>query len=155
MIQRPLQCASIFNFFLFPGLLNPFYSFVFWFFSTCSLLVFLSVLSSLVPYSLTSVSEMRSLNSLLCYLHFDSCISSFTYRLRDFCLSDLGLCGCQGTHLLSSLPSILIVCRLPNTAFVLSNALQKLFCIIILLSLVYLQFLFCKFDSSSSLVLVL
>lgn len=167
MIQRPLQCDPIFNFFLFPGLLNPLLFFGFLFF----LPVFVF---SRLPFSLPSHFSFVSLSSepgfemhflifLLCCAHRDSALhltpisifllistaacSSFSYLLRDFFLSESVLCGCQGTHLLPQSYSILIVCWLPNTTFDISNALQKLSCIVILLSLVSQQFFFCKFDS--------
>ena len=168
MIQRPPQCDSIFNFFLFLGLLNPLLFFS-CFFVSFTLLCFFVLWSVSFSYVFFPALWLPIRNTLLnspalllssrfwsapdfwktsiFLLISTAASSSFSYSLRDFFLSELGLCGCQGTHLLPQSYSIVIACRLPNTAFVLSNALQKLFCIAILLSLVSLQFFFCKFDS--------
>lgn len=83
--------------------------------------------------ALLSPSQFRFESSICenldlpCRPIFATASSTFTYPLRDFFLSELGLCDCQRNHLLSQTPSILIACRYPNAAFVLSNALQKLF----------------------------
>lgn len=107
--------------------------------------------------ALLFLPQLRSQSSTDLVLPRDStaAFSSFSYLLRVFFLSEFGLCGCQGTHLLPQSHSILIACRFPNTTFVLSNALQKLSCIVILLSLVSQQFFFCKFDSFWSILIQL
>lgn len=148
MIQRPPQCDSIFNFFLFLGLLNPLLFFS-CFFVSFTLLCFFVLWSVSFSYVFFPALWLPIRNTLLnspalllssrfwsapdfwktsiFLLISTAASSSFSYSLRDFFLSELGLCGCQGTHLLPQSYSIVIACRLPNTAFVLSNALQKLF----------------------------